>query len=161
MWRTSEYLHDLSVAHGNINVVVFRAILMRCAVSGALAGSALWWGQAGSAVRTSWDATVLVCFACSYNTVVFLQTNTDMESCIWNDGDLEVFWIRNFTVLQSTMPKICKGASKNKLNLSIEALQSTNWETDRLSRSCHDQSVSGLASVAFVYISSLKMAALL
>jgi hypothetical protein len=28
MGRTSEYLHDLSAAHGRINVMVIRAILM-------------------------------------------------------------------------------------------------------------------------------------
>lgn len=67
--------------------------------------------------------------------------------------------MRNFTVLWGILPKICKGASKNEVNLPIEAMQSTHWETYQLSRYCHDQSASGLASAAFVYISSLKMVA--
>jgi len=55
------------------------------------------------------------------------------------------------------VPKIY--GSKSKVNLPVEALQSTHWETYRLSRYSHVQSVSGVASVIFVYISSLKVTA--
>jgi hypothetical protein len=91
--------------------------------------------------------------------LVFLQISTDMGSFICNDRDLEVFRIRDVTVIRSTMPKMYEGESKSKVNLPVEALQSTHWETYWLSRYSHDQSVPGVASVAFVYAFSLKMAA--
>ena len=89
-----------------------------------------------------------------------VRVNTDMESFICNDRDLEVFWIRDVTIIWSTMPKMYEGVSKSKVNFPIEALQSTHWEPYRLSKCSHDQSVSVVASVVFVYTSSLKMVAL-
>ena len=137
-------------------------------VSGTLVVSALWWGQIHSALPTGWDTTELVCFICSGNCLVFLhintlntelipichllallgahhilhvsrlRVNTDMESSICNDRDLEVFWIRDVTRIWSTVPKIYEGESKSKVNLPVGALQSTHWETDLLSKYSHD-----------------------
>jgi len=99
---------------------------------------------------------VLVSFICSGSTLVFLQinplnaelnpichllallgahhilhvsrvrVNTDMESFICNDRDLEVLWLKDGTIIWSTMPKIYEGESKSKVNLPVEALQSTH-----------------------------------
>jgi len=66
------------------------------------------------------------------------MVNTDMESFICNDTDLEVFWIRDVTIIWSTMPKMYEGESKSKVNLPVEVLQSTQWETYSLSEYSHD-----------------------
>ena len=59
--------------------------------------------------------------------------------------------------------KLYEWEPKSKVNLLVEALQSMNCETERLSlelptRNCFVESVSGLVSVVFVYKFSLKMA---
>jgi hypothetical protein len=72
---------------------------------------------------------VLDCFVGSGNTLLFLQVNTDMESFICNDRDLEVFWIRDVTIIWSTVPEMYEVESKSKVNLPIEALQLTCWES--------------------------------
>jgi len=66
------------------------------------------------------------------NTLVFLQVSTDMESFICNERYLEVFWIMDVTIIWSTVPKIYEDKSKSKVNLPVEVLQSTHWETYQL-----------------------------
>jgi hypothetical protein len=58
--------------------------------------------------------------------------------------------------------KLYEWEPKSKVNLPVEALQSTHCETERLSvylptRNCFVEPMSGLVSVVFVYRSSLKM----
>jgi hypothetical protein len=55
-----------------------------------------------------------------------------MESFICNERDLEIFWIRNVTIIWSTVSEIYEGESKSKVNLPVEALHSTHWETYQL-----------------------------
>jgi hypothetical protein len=114
--RHSQYLHDMTAAHGNINIMMFIAILMWYAYSGTLAGSASWWWQmgllyvtvgvqqcwivglqvqqcwiVGLQVQQRWIAwaagtTALDCLGCSYSIVVLHGLQVQQCWIAWSAG---------------------------------------------------------------------------